>query len=196
MTRSATRWWIGWSTGLSLIELLVCLSIVAFLMLAADIPGVAEWRERKQSDALMRELIGAVDMARSHAIAENVMVTFCRSNDGASCQGKWHEGSILFTDFNADRIINGKDRLLFRFEPMPLEGTLEFRSFQNRQYLQMNARGFTNYQNGNFTFCPASKDPRMARQIIISLTGRTRFARDKDGDGIAEDSQGKPLYCK
>ena len=181
--------------GLSLIEMLVCMSIVAFLVLQVATPDFAGMRQRKKIDGLMRELIGAVDMARSHAVAENVMVTFCRSNDGIHCQGKWHEGSILFTDFNADRIINGQDRLLFRLDPMALEGSLEFRSFQNRQFLQMNSRGFTNYQNGNFTFCPASKDPRLARQIIISLTGRTRFARDKDGDGIAEDSQGKPLYC-
>jgi type IV fimbrial biogenesis protein FimT len=182
--------------GLSLIETLVVLSVMAFLMLRVVTPDLADWRQRKEVEGLMHELIAAIDMARSHAVAESVMVTFCRSNDGNSCQGKWHEGSILFTDFNADRILNGSDRLLFRLEPMKPLGTLEFKSFQNRQFLQMTSRGFTNYQNGNFTFCPASKDPRQARQIIISLSGRTRFARDKDGDGVAEDSQGKPLYCK
>ncbi len=183
------------AVGLSLIEILVCLTIVAFLTLVGT-PDFSGWRQKKEIDALMRELLGAIDMARSHAVAENVMVTFCRSNDGRACQGKWDEGSILFTDFNADRVINGSDRLLFRLEPMKPGGTLTFNSFQNRQYLQMTSRGFANYQNGNFTFCPASKDPRMARQIIVSLSGRTRFARDSDGDGVAEDSQGKPLYCK
>lgn len=184
------------TAGLSLIEILICLGIVAFLAVQASTPGFASWRERRTADALMRELIGAVDMARAFAIAENAMVTFCRSSDGATCSGGWAEGSILFTDFNADRIINGDDRLLFRLEPLQLAGTLEFRSFQNRQYLQMNSRGFTNYQNGNFTFCPASKDPRLARQLIIALSGRTRLARDTDGDGIVEDSQGRALQCK
>lgn len=183
------------AAGLSLIEMLVTMSIVAFLALGG-LPDFSEWRERKEIDALMHEMISAIDMARSHAIAENVVVTFCRSNDGRKCQGKWHEGSILFTDFNGDRALNGRDRLLFRLEPMKPLGTLEFRSFQNRQFLQLNPRGFTNYQNGNFTFCPADKDPRLARQIIVSLSGRTRFARDRDGDGVREDSQGKPLYCK
>jgi type IV fimbrial biogenesis protein FimT len=183
-----------WETGLSLIEILVVLGIVAVLSLGG-LPEVSSWRERREIDAVMHGLMGAIDMARSHAVAENVVVTFCRSNDGLNCQGKWSEGSIVFTDLNADRAVNGADRLLFRLEPMRPAGTLEFRSFQNRQFLQMNARGFTNYQNGNFTFCPAGKDPRLARQIIISMTGRTRFARDKDGDGVAEDSQGKPLYC-
>jgi type IV fimbrial biogenesis protein FimT len=185
----------GKAAGMSLIEMLVVMSIIAFLALGA-MPDFSGWRQRKEIDGLMRELIGAIDMARAHAVAENVMVTFCRSNDGRNCQGKWSDGSILFTDFNADRVLSGNDRLLFRLEPMKPAGTLEFKSFQNRQFLQMNSRGFTNYQNGNFMFCPASKDARMARQIIISLSGRTRFARDKDGDGIAEDSQGKPLFCK
>lgn len=182
--------------GLSLIEILVCLSVVAFLLLKMVTPGDASARQRRQIDSAMHELIAAVDMARAHAIAENVQVTFCRSDDGRRCQGRWQEGSILFTDFNGDRVINQNDRLVFRLEPLSAEGTLEFRSFQNRQYLQLNSRGYSNYQNGNFTFCPPNGDPRMARQVIVSLTGRTRFARDKNGDGIAEDSQGKPLSCK
>lgn len=186
----------GKVAGLSLTEILVALTIIAFLSLGITTPDFAEWRRRKQIDAVMHDLITAIDIARSHAVTENVMVTFCRSNDGINCQGKWHEGSIVFTDANADQIINGSDRLLFRLDPLKPVGTIEFRSFQNRQYLQMNSRGFTNYQNGNFTFCPASKDPRRARQIIVSLSGRTRFARDTDGDGVVEDSQGKPLYCK
>jgi type IV fimbrial biogenesis protein FimT len=183
------------ATGLSLIEMLVVMSIIAFLTLGA-LPDFSDWRQRKETEGLMRELIGAIDMARSYAVSENVMVTLCRSDDGRTCQGKWSDGSILFTDFNADRVLNDNDRLLFRLDPMKPAGTLEFKSFQNRQFLQMNSRGFTNYQNGNFTFCPANKDPRQARQIIVSLSGRTRFARDKDGDGIVEDSQGQPLYCK
>lgn len=183
------------TTGLSLIELLVALAIIAILVINLVTPNLATWRQRKEVDGLMQEMISAVDMARAHAITENVMVTLCRSNDGEKCQGKWHEGSILFTDFNADRIINGSDRLLFRLEAMKPAGSLTFNSFKNRQYLQMTSRGFTNYQNGNFTFCPADGNPDRARQIIVSFSGRTRFARDKDGDGIVEDSQGRPLSC-
>lgn len=183
------------AAGLSLIELLVGLAIVTILVMNVITPNFAIWRQRKEIDGLMQELLFAIDMARSHAIAENVMVTFCRSNNGSKCQGKWHEGSILFTDYNADRIINGPDRLLYRLSAMKPAGSLTFNSFQNRQYLQMTSRGFANYQNGNFTYCPESKDPALARQIIVSLSGRTRFARDKDGDGVAEDSQGKPLAC-
>lgn len=181
--------------GLSLIELLVCLAILAIILVNVVTPGMAQWRLKKDIDGVMQELLFAIGMARSHAIAENVMVTLCRSNDGERCQGKWHEGGIIFTDRNADRILNENDRLLYRMQAIKPAGTLTFNSFQNRQYLQMTSRGFTNYQNGNFTFCPADGNVVLARQIIVSLNGRTRFARDSNGDGIAEDSQGKPLHC-
>jgi len=59
----------------------------------------------------------------------------------------------------------------------------------------MTPRGTTNYQNGNFTWCPANGDPLMIRQVVVSLTGRTRFAKDSDGDGVVENSQGKEVEC-
>ena len=134
-------------------------------------------------------------MARSAAINENVIVTFCRSSDGQHCQGRWESGNITFTDFNADRIINGNDRLLFRSPPLKASGTLTFSSFRNQQYLQLTPRGATNSQNGNFTFCPANGDPKLIRQLIINVTARTRLAQDLNHDGIVEDSQGKPVQC-
>lgn len=134
-------------------------------------------------------------MARSYAIDEAMTVTFCRSISGLQCGGAWDDGAIIFTDFNEDRTLNGDDRLIFRLQSHDVEGQLSFNSFQNRQYLQINSRGFTKYQNGNFTFCAADGDPTKHRQIILSLTGRTRFARDEDGDGVVENSQGNPLNC-
>jgi type IV fimbrial biogenesis protein FimT len=180
--------------GLSLVEMLLALGLLAVL-LSAGLPDFQQWRRKREIDASMRELLAAIDMARAYAIAENVMVTLCRSNDGQHCQGRWLDGAIVFTDRNADRVLDAEDRLFYRLPPFALPGTLSFSSFQNRQYLQMTARGFTNYQNGNFTFCPADGDLHMAQQIIVSLSGRSRLARDSDGDGIVEDSQGRALTC-
>lgn len=183
-------------SGLSLIELLVALAILAVILLNLNLPDYRYSRRQKEVDAVMSDVMGAISLTRQHAVSESTMVTFCRSNDGESCRGKWHEGSIIFTDRNADRKINGDDRLLFRFDPIAPAGELSFNSFRNRQYLQMTPRGITNYQNGNFTFCPADGDLHLARQVILSVTGRTRHAKDTDGDGIVENSQGKALECE
>ena len=91
--------------------------------------------------------------------------------------------------------MDGADRLLYRLQHQELAGSLSFNSFGNRQYLQFDGRGVTLFQNGNFTFCPDNGDTTLIRQLILSLTGRTRMALDTDGDGVVENSQGKPVTC-
>lgn len=182
--------------GLTLIELLICLGLLGFLCLSYSTAGFEQSRQRKDIEAAMQDLQQAIGMGRAAAISENKTVTFCRSDDGAHCQGNWSEGSILFVDNNGNHLIDASDRLLFRFQPMKPAGTLSFNSFRNRQYLELTPRGATDSQNGNFTFCPANGDLKLARQMIINVAGRTRMARDTDGDGIVENSQGKPISCQ
>lgn len=182
-------------SGISLFELVIALAILCVLMTNMYLPGFARNRETKSIESTMTDIVSAISLARQAAVSESQLVTFCRSNDGMHCQGSWHEGSIVFTDKNGDRIINGTDRLLYRLPRADMAGDLKYRSFQNRQYLQLTPRGITNYQNGNFTFCPPNGDTTLARQVIVSMTGRTRYARDEDGDGIVENSQGKAVEC-
>jgi type IV fimbrial biogenesis protein FimT len=183
--------------GFSLIELLLVLGISLMLLLRFVHPWWQEVQQHKQVGMMMLELQQFIVMARSSAVSHNGMVTLCRSDDGMQCRGRWKDGSILFTDSNADHIINGEDRLLFRLPaPAPdAQGELKFNAFRNRQYLQLTPLGSTNFQNGNFTWCPADGNLKLARQLIISVSGRTRMARDSDGDGIVENSQGQPLSC-
>src|SRR5690606_31569095 len=126
----------------------------------------------------------SIGLARSAAIRENRITTLCRSDDGIQCQGAWMDGLIVFTDANGNHVLDPEDRLLYRLEASTVPGTLLFRSFGNRQYLQFEGRGLTRYQNGNFTFCPVDGDVRQIRQLILSFSGRTRMARDQDQDGI------------
>lgn len=183
------------ASGLTLIELLLTLGIVAFLLLQALGPWWQQVQQRQQVDALMQELQQMVTMARSSAVAHNSIVTLCRSDDGSSCRGRWHEGSILFTDANANHLLDDSDRLLFRMAPALPRGELRYSAFRNQQYLQLTPQGVTNYQNGSFTWCPADGDLRLARQLIVSFSGRSRMARDRDGDGVVENSKGLPVSC-
>ncbi len=180
--------------GFSLVELLICIAILAIL-LGLAIPGYSSFVQKNRANQVINQLSHAINLGRSTAIITQRMVTFCRSEDGLSCGGNWQDGSILFTDQNADREINGDDQLILHIPMLELPGTLKWRSFQNRQYLQLTPLGFTNYQNGNFTYCPENNDATLAQQIVISRTGRIRLAIDYDGDGLREDSKGKPLKC-
>ena len=168
--------------GFTIIELLFVIAIMLVILMNAPWAGIGQAKERTLIDGVMNDVMTSIALARRAAIFENTMVTYCRSSDGRHCQGAWHEGSIIFTDRNADRVMNADDRLLFRLDPIKAKGVLTFNSFRNRQYLQ-------------FTWCPENGDARLARQVIVSLTARTRRARDKDGDGVVEDSRGHPLAC-
>ena len=182
------------TVGFTVIELFVVMSI-SVITLGVVMPSLAHIVERNHTAISINWLISSVTYTRHAAITKRITVTLCPSDNGSTCSGKWHDGTIAFTDYNRDAQINGKDRLLHRFESPTNGSTITWRAFRNRQYLQMTHLGFTNFQNGNFVYCSQDRDPRYSRQLIINVQGRPRAARDRDGDGIVEDRYGRPLRC-
>lgn len=181
--------------GFTLPEIITTLAIVCILSSLAA-PGLQALTEQKQGETTLRTLAEHLALARSSAASHGQTVTFCRSADGLTCSGRWSDGSIVFTDRNADRLLNQGDLLLRSQATTALQGSIVWRAFQNRQYLQIEATGFMRYQSGNFLYCPHDGDPRNALQLIVNSTGRARYAVDSNGDGVREDSGGKPLACQ
>jgi type IV fimbrial biogenesis protein FimT len=190
----AGKRWPGHIAGITLVEVLIAMSII-MLLLGSAAPSLRSINEKKQGEKALNALAGVTQSSRAEAIRNGQIVTICRSRDGVSCSGSWSDGVIAFIDRNADRQINESDRLLHHVQFIQLPGTLTWRAFQNRQYLQIDQRGNLRYQNGNFTYCPHSRDARLAHQLIISSTGRLRWAMDTDGDGFREGSDGKSISC-
>lgn len=184
----------GGHAGFTLIELIACVAI-AGLLFGYAIPGISHLVRSHEATTAINWMVGNVVFARHSAIVSNTLVTLCPSRDGTRCGGKWHEGTLVFTDMNGDREVDGDDKVLRRLD-FPVDGaTIKWRSFGNRQYLQMRRSGFTNYQNGNFVYCPADGDLRYARQLVINVQGRGRTSKDTDGDGLVEDRRGRHLRC-
>ena len=180
--------------GLTLIELLMTLLILAML-LSLGIPGMKHLAQQKASEVTIKRLHRAIEVARTSAITRNSIVTLCRSGDGAVCGGEWQQGVLVFSDYNGNRELELEDSLIRYFQFPEFSGQIFWRAFQNRQYLQITPLGSTRYQNGNFTVCPDNGGLQNAQQIILNRAGRVRYAMDVDGDGIREDSGGKPLKC-
>ena len=181
--------------GSNLVELLMALIILAILV-SISLPSFNSMLEKERGETALLRLARLINLARASAITTGSTVTVCRSVTGSSCAGSWHEGVIVFTDKNIDHRINQQDRLISQLQFLHLPGTIKWRAFGNRQYLQFDNQGFTLNQNGNFTYCPANKSPQLAHQLVINRTGRMRMAIDSDDDNIREDSQGKPLRCQ
>lgn len=178
----------------TLSEMLITLAITGILI-GMTFPGMESLHSRQQSKASSQLLFSALVLARNTAISHGHLVTVCRSADGLVCGGNWSQGVIVFTDTNGNRKIDNSDSLVSRVSTSGFRGRIYWRSFGNRQYVQFLPTGATRGQNGNFTLCPDSGFGEAAQQIVISRTGRIRYAVDSDGDGLVEDSRGKPVRC-
>lgn len=182
------------ANGFSLMEILLTLGLLTVLMSIS----ITDWQaaiEIRKGEEVLNRIAGALNLARSEAIKSGSTTTFCRSVNSISCGGQWHDGLIVFTDLNANRVIDQSDQMILtaQFEDVP--GTVKWRAFQNRQYIQINGQGEILFQSGNFTFCPDSGNPVLIRQLVIGPTGRIRIAVDQDGDGIRENASGRPIDC-
>ena len=182
------------SSGFTLIEVFIVLAIVATLMSLA-MPGLDTMVRHRASDSLLTLVNNTVLYARNAAITGGTVVTLCRSENGFECEGSWSQGMIVFKDADGDRALDEGQQVLLNLTLESGEADVRWRAFGNRQYLQFTPPGSTRYQNGSFTICPINGDTRFARQLIINRAGRSRIAIDSDGDGIVEDSRGRPVRC-
>lgn len=181
--------------GYTLVELLAVLAIAAIL-LALALPAMGPRAPRERATAALNQIIGSVALARSAAVLHGTPVTFCPGFAG-SCLGRdqWHRGALVFRDANQNGLKEPGEALLSALPGLETGARLYWRAFRSRSYLRFLPAGYTEWQNGHFLYCPAGGDPRLARMLILNAQGRTRVARDTDGDGIVEDARGRPVRC-
>ena len=196
--------------GLTLVELLTTLAVAGILVASAS-GGAAHLIEQHRAGAAVNQMLGAVRFARHAAVAHRTSATLCPADGAQSLQpgsargnpsqercgrrNTWHNGALVFLDRNANGRFDGSDALLRRMPRLREGDRFYWRSFRNRSYLMIRPSGLTDWQNGNFLYCPESGDPRFARQIVINAQARVRHARDSDGDGIVEDARGRAVEC-
>lgn len=182
--------------GLTIVELLVGLAVVAALC-ALALPAMRQFVETQRATAAVNQLIGTVQFARSAAVTASATVTLCPSGDGARCgtRDAWHAGSLVFEDLDGDGRRGQRERVLRHFPALPPGSRVYWKSFRNRSYLSFTPTGLTAWQNGHFRYCPHDADPRHIREIVINPQGRVRRAGDRDGDGVVEDTEGRPVRC-
>lgn len=182
--------------GISLTELLVTLGV------AATVGGFAltSWTHavaQSRSTSSINQLIGAVAATRNAAITRRTVATLCPSINGLVCgpRDSWHRGAIIFADRDRNGSRGANEAVIATLPGLSAGALAYWRSFRNRSSLSFAPTGLTLWQSGHFLLCPASMDARLYRQVIINHAGRARLARDRTGDGVAEDASGRPLSC-
>ena len=184
------------ASGLTLIELLLTLGIASIVTTLA-LPSMINLVRDNRSTAAINSMIGQVQYLRSTAITARRTVTLCPGRPPhCGKRDSWHTGSFVFIDYNKNGQRDSADQILRAFGPAARLGEFTWRSFRNRKSLSINGTGLTNWQNGSFRYCPSNGDERFAHQAILNAQARVRYARDRDGDGIREDAQGRPISCR
>lgn len=173
------------SSGFTLIELIVTVSIAAILM-AMAIPSFVETIKSNRLTTYANEFVAALNMARSEAIKRGVQVTMRRK--GATSQ-VWEEGWDIFVDsdssnaFNDDADTNlcetnadgspSEDCLLRTYEALP-SYTLRTGNSAYKDYAAYVSSGLSKSAAGEtFRLCKGT-DTTTSRAIIINAVGRAR----------------------
>lgn len=171
---------VHFSRGLTLIEILVVVAVVAVLQSIA-VPAMADLINSSRNSAVLNTLYSSLIMARGDAILRNQRTVVCKSDTGDQCKssGGWGQGWLVFRDSNNNAQLDADEQVLVRQGPVPssvhLTGNLPV-----SRYVSFTPRGSAAYVSGAFqagtlTVCSPSTGEIQAKQIVISIAGRPRM---------------------
>ena len=177
--------------GLTLIELMVSLSVLAIL-LGLAVPSYRTFIQSTRLTAITNDLASALATARSEAVKRATRVTVCKSanvnaaSPTCSAVANWQDGWIVFVDGSVAGTVDGTDaaNVLRVFQPtvingMAIDGGVNFDDWVSYMASGV-SRGSGDLPNGTFVVdfatCP-SPATNMARNVVINNTGRVTVQR-------------------
>ena len=180
------------SSGLTLIELLVALSIVAILT-AVALPTFQYVIQSVQVSSAVNSFLSDIRFARSEASRRGGSVVLCRSDDpqaaapvcsDASAAAGWASGWIVFQDLGLTSAGGGKDPedpLLRLHQPLTALGTISSGQAAVSKFRFAATGRLLNDSLGldsALTFGSADYAATVQRVVCVGLGGRARVAGD------------------
>lgn len=167
--------------GFTLVELMVVLSVLAFVTITA-IPAFEKLSRLIEADAEKSNWVQLLNYGRSVAATENTIVVLCpMAND--ECVNDMHERWVLFTDSDKSKSLDEGETVLRHFEPKE-ESTFGYYS-AGVPYFRFGSHNSKVYQGmpEGFTFCPFGDLDDTAYHLTINIIGRVRVYNERDEDG-------------
>lgn len=175
------------SSGVTLIELMVTLSILAILM-ALAVPSYQGLIASSRLSSASADFSTTLAQARQSAIKSGHRITVCKSADGAACaeSGNWEQGWILFNDFNRSGTtasvvtVDGvADTVISTFPSLPSDLVMKGNT-PVASYISFSADGLSKTMSGGallgtVRLCSTSgylADDKRARDFVLNRAGR------------------------
>ncbi|WP_416307581.1 GspH/FimT family pseudopilin [Neptunicella sp. SCSIO 80796] len=175
--------------GLTLVELLITIAIVAILATVVA-PNVRDMLITNRVVAQLNEVSAMIQYARSTAVNEQTTTIVCPSQDFSSCTTNWSNAKMVFIDANSDGDRNANEEILAGTEIN--ESTLI--TTGPNAVIRFSSTGVT-ASPATILICHNSNEAKFARALTVSLQGRVKTSRDSNNDGIYEDNTGTALSC-
>ena len=163
--------------GFTLIELAVCLALLAVLAAIAA-PSLSALLERHHAIAAEHALLHHLQLARMTAVTRRKPAVLCPSLDGRHCSGRndWSIGWLLFVDKHGKR--TPKDATdIVRGDTHPTSSKLRLISSRGRSSIRYLPDGRSTGSNLTISIC--SREGAMLTQVIVNNAGRARSQRPK-----------------
>jgi type IV fimbrial biogenesis protein FimT len=194
------------SAGLTLIELLVTLAVIAILISFGG-PKLAQYSEKNRVVAQVNRISGDLSAARSEAIKRGVNVTVCGSSNSTAnvptCNtSQWELGWVYFADIDNDGDFDdGTDTVLGISEALAGGLTMRSNDFDAADKVRFMPNGTVRDTDGDgdsdgtFTVCTPDGAQTKARAVNVNTLGRSSIARDTNSNNIVEDVNTNSVTC-
>lgn len=170
------RWW---HSGLTLVELLVAVALLAVLLSVA-VPGLGALRESQAMQGAALELLSAVHLARAEAVKRNRDVVICPSPAGAGegCEGVLAAGWLVFVDENRNRDLDSGEAVLRRSPRLDPALSLSNRAGTRHADERVAYRPDGSARRNLTWLLCSRRDPSMpSRALVLNRVGRPRLTR-------------------
>jgi type IV fimbrial biogenesis protein FimT len=160
------------SSGFSLIELIVILSI-ASIILSMAIPGFQGVVQNNRMTTDLNRLVTDLNLARIEAIKRGDDVTICKKNaTGTNCNtaSTWEQGWIVFSDPNRNAVIDADEEIIRVNSELDAGITLTY----GKNRITYTSQGFAYGFAGAFVMSD-TRGAGHSKTRIISNTGRIRI---------------------
>lgn len=172
---NSTRKSLATQAGMTLIELMITVAIVA-LLVGISLPSFAHLGSSQKMSTTTHTVMASFNQARMRAISMGRQVVLCPSSDGSTCRGdsSWEGGWIIYDDLNRNRKLDPSETVSASIGALPA-GLIASTSAARPQ-LMFKPDGGAWGNPLTLTICDEKNSDTEGRAVIVNNGGRARTA--------------------